>query len=232
LRLIGNFIEDGVRAIKKLRSPVLPVGIFLTATLSFILSRDKNIASWLQPRLEPLSELLLVGPDCLYAFISLFIFPLFFLLVVRENPKNYGLSLGNVKLAVPVFVMLLTGLTLFGYVVAGMDAFKRFYPPVPADSRNYFVLFLTYFLFMWGWEFLNRGFLLLGLKRYVGVYAVYIQLIPFVILHLGKPSFELYGSILFGLFFGFYAYLVDSFIYGAIAHAYFAFVCRLIISSG
>jgi hypothetical protein len=91
---------------------------------------------------------------------------------------------------------------------------------------------MTYAVYMWGWEFINRGFLVIGLKKYVGIYAVYIQLIPFVIMHIGKPPFELYGSIVFGLLFGFYAYVVDSFIYCVLAHTYFALVIRLFGSLG
>jgi len=66
----------------------------------------------------------------------------------------------------------------------------------------------------------------------VGVYAIYIQLLPFAILHAGKPPVELYGSILFGLVFGAYAYMVDSFVYCVLAHACFAFVIRIFIGSG
>ena len=132
-----------------------------------------------------------------------------------------------------IFIFFLGGLTFVGLFVAQLPSFKTIYRmQTGGDAWNYVHVFLTLFIYMWAWEFLTRGFLLLGLKKYVGVYAVYIQLVPFVILHLEKPPFELYGSILFGLLFGYYAYMVDSFIYCAISHAYFAFMVKFFVSLG
>lgn len=232
MRFWKSFPQNLLEEARTLRSPPLPAGIFLVATLSLIVCRDKRLSSLIQPELQSLSALLHVGPDCLHSFFALFLLPLSFLLLVRENPKRYGLCLGKWKLAIPIFFLLCAGLTLLGFLVGNMSSFQNYYGPSPKNLSDSLFLLLTYVVTMWSWEFFNRGFLLLGLKKYLGVYSVYVQLLPFVILHLGKPPFELYGSVLFGLFFGFYAYLVDSFIYGAIAHAYFAFVIRLCIGSG
>jgi len=173
-----------------------------------------------------------VSPHCLYSFIALFLIPICFLLLIRENPKHYGLCLGKMKLALPVLSVFLFGFGMVAFLAGKLDSITAFYGAGPSSPRDASVLFLSYFICFWGWEFITRGFLLLGLKRYVGAYAVYIQLIPFVILHLGKPPFELYGSILFGLLFGYYAYLVNSFIYCAIVHAWFALVIDLSIGLG
>ncbi|MEW6440336.1 MAG: CPBP family intramembrane glutamic endopeptidase [bacterium] len=212
---------------RQLRSPALPVGIFLTATLCLVLCRDKRLAGLAQPLLQPAGRWLHIGTDSLYLLLTLFVLPLLFLVLARENPKHYGLSLGKMRLAVPIFLLFLVFFTAVGLLVGKTGSFRAFYGPAPDGPAGSFLLFLTYLLSMTGWEFMNRGFLMLGLKKYVGVYAVYIQLLPFVLLHLGKPPFELYGSVLFGLLFGFYAYLVNSFIYGAVAHAWFALVIRL-----
>lgn len=232
MQSINDLLREGIKEVKGLKAPLLPVGIFLVATLSYVVAKDRTLSSWIKPCLEDLSTFIQINPDCIYAFLCFFLLPILFLLVVRENPRNYGLSFGRIKPAIPVLVCLLTGLTLLGFFVSRMDSFRQFYPYYLRPAQDLLLLFLNGFVYMWSWEFINRGFLLLGLKRYVGVYAVYIQLIPFVILHLGKPPFELYGSILFGLFFGFYAYLTDSFIYGAVAHATFAFVAKVFMGAG
>ncbi len=230
MRLIADLRGDYLRKVKELSSPPLPVGIFLFATLLFIAHRDTKLYSLIKPPFVHLGGALHIDPNYLYAFFCLFVLPLMFLLAIRENPKDYGLSFGNVRLALPIFIFLFAGFTVLGLIVASMGSFKQFYSSSLSCPGDYLFLFLTHFVYMWGWEFINRGFLLLGLRKYVGIYAVYIQLIPFAILHLGKPPFELYGSIIFGLFFGFYAYLVDSFIYCAILHAYFAFIVIVFIN--
>jgi len=108
---------------------------------------------------------------------------------------------------------------LYGFVVLFIQSF---YGRGNFSDSNWLLVFFSYFLFMWAWEFMSRGFLLFGLKPYIGKYAIFVQLIPFVLLHLDKPAFELYGSIVFGLVFGYYAYITNSFLYCALLHAYFA----------
>ncbi len=230
MRWISDLLKDYLRKVNELRSPPLPVGIFLFATFLLVAHRDTKLSSLIEPHFLKIAGVLHIAPNFLYVFFCLFILPIMFLLVIRENPRDYGLSFGNVRLAVPVLVLLLVGFTVLGLFVASLNSFKQFYISSLNKPSDYVFLFLSYFTYMWGWEFINRGFLLFGLRKYVGVYSVYIQLIPFVILHLGKPPFELYGSIIFGLFFGFYAYVVDSFIYCAILHAYFAFIINVFIN--
>ena len=49
---------------------------------------------------------------------------------------------------------------------------------------------------LFSWEFLWRGFMLFGLKEKFGYYSVLIQMIPFVILHNGKPAPEIISVII------------------------------------
>jgi len=223
--LLRSFVKE----VEGLRTPLLPVGIFLVATLSFLLYKDKDLSSSIRPQLAGASEFLHLSPDCIYSFLTLFVLPLLFLFLMRQHPRNCGLSFGRVRLALPLLVLILAVLTVCCRLIADMEAFKDYYAANLRDFGDYLSLFVTYFFCMWSWEFINRGFLLIGLKRYVGVYSVYIQLIPFVILHVGKPTFELYGSIPFGLLLGFYAYLTNSFIYCVIVHAYFAFMIKVFV---
>ncbi len=232
LSFVTGALKYFLEEVKRLRSPLLPVSIFLVATLCLVGWKDRHVSSLIKPALQPLSEFCSVSPDGLYSFIALFLVPLGFLVLIRENPKHYGLSLGKMKLALPILGVFLFGFGMVAYLSAQLDSITAFYGAGPRGAREASLLFLRYFFVFWGWEFITRGFLLLGLKRYVGVYAVYIQLVPFVILHLGKPPFELFGSILFGLLFGYYTYLVNSFIYCVIVHAWFALLIDLSIGFG
>jgi hypothetical protein len=232
LRFAAAILQGFLEEARRLKTPALPVGVFLTATICLAAWRDRNLSLALKSELEPLGALLHVGTDSLYSLIVLFLAPLAFLLLARENPARYGLSFGRVKLALPVFAVFLFGFGMVAFLSGRLESIAAYYGGSPRSARELSLLFLQYLISLWGWEFVTRGFLLLGLKRHIGVYAVYVQLIPFVILHLGKPPFELYGSILFGLLFGYYAYLVDSFIYCAFVHAWFALVMDLSIGFG
>jgi membrane protease YdiL (CAAX protease family) len=71
---------------------------------------------------------------------------------------------------------------------------------------------------MLAWEFFWRGYMLFGLKEKFGYYAVFIQMIPFVILHKGKPEIETFASIFAAFILGAQAIRANSFIYCFLLH--------------
>jgi membrane protease YdiL (CAAX protease family) len=80
----------------------------------------------------------------------------------------------------------------------------------------YEALFLLYFA---GWEFLWRGYMLFGLRRHMGDgAAVLAQMLPFVLLHFGKPPAETFGAVAAGVVLGALALRTRSFWYGAAVH--------------
>ena len=60
--------------------------------------------------------------------------------------------------------------------------------------------------------------MLFGLEEKFGYYAVLIQMIPFVILHNGKPYVETFGAIIGGIALGILVFRTRSFIYCVIVH--------------
>jgi membrane protease YdiL (CAAX protease family) len=56
---------------------------------------------------------------------------------------------------------------------------------------------------MWVWEFFFRSFMLFGLEPALGELAIYVQMIPFVIAHIGKPEIETLSSIVGGILIGY-----------------------------
>jgi len=73
-------------------------------------------------------------------------------------------------------------------------------------------------LYIIGWEFIWRGYVLFGLKDSLGYYSVFIQMIPFALLHIGSPELETYAAIVAGVGLGMLAFAARSFWYGALAH--------------
>lgn len=72
------------------------------------------------------------------------------------------------------------------------------------DQQPLITYFLgLFFLYYLPWEFFFRGFLLFGLKEKYGTMpAILIQTISSCLVHIGKPTPEIIGSIPFGIIFG------------------------------
>ena len=71
-------------------------------------------------------------------------------------------------------------------------------------------------------EYLFRGFLLFTLLQYFGRWdAIFIQVVPYAIIHFGKPAFESLSSIFVGISLGYLASETKSIWYGVILHYFF-----------
>lgn len=64
--------------------------------------------------------------------------------------------------------------------------------------------------YMLSWEFLFRGFMLNAFRPKFGYYAIFLQMIPYVMLHATKPSLELYYTIPSALLLGLLAWVTKS----------------------
>lgn len=78
--------------------------------------------------------------------------------------------------------------------------------------------------YMLSWEFLFRGFMLNAMRPRFGYYAVFIQMIPYVMLHATKPSLELYYTIPSALLLGLLAWETKSVWPGFFLHFFGAVV--------
>jgi len=71
---------------------------------------------------------------------------------------------------------------------------------------------------MIGVEFFFRGFLLFPVADKFGWYAIPLTVMPYCLIHVGKPVLELFGSILVGTGFAYLALQTRSVLYGVILH--------------
>jgi membrane protease YdiL (CAAX protease family) len=149
----------------------------------------------------------LFGDETLSSLVFYCLIPLgIVLLVFREDPRGYGLSLGDWRKGV---LFSAVGIVLMAVVIAGLaqlDEFRQYY------ARDFFVgvqpheilgFALRQGIYMFSWEFIFRGFMLFGLKERFGSLALWIQAIPFAIMHLGKPELETLSTIFGGAAFGY-----------------------------
>jgi len=100
-------------------------------------------------------------------------------------------------------------------------SFQSKYPLCKLASTDWSIFLpyeLAYGIYMLSWEFFFRGYMLFGLEERFGKYSILIQMIPFTILHHGKPFAESLGAIPAGILLGVIALETRSFIYGVLLH--------------
>ena len=85
---------------------------------------------------------------------------------------------------------------------------------------------------LFAWEYLLRGFCLFGLARVLGPGpAIFIQMVPFALLHIGKAELEAMSTFLSGVGFGFVAWRTQSFLYAFLIH-WFLLVMTIWVAVG
>jgi membrane protease YdiL (CAAX protease family) len=107
------------------------------------------------------------------------------------------------------------------WFVSSFSQFNSTYPHLAEarDSWNTFLFFeFGMIVYMFAWEFIWRGFMLFGLEEKFGYYTVLIQMLPFVILHNGKPVLETFGAIIAGIALGILAFRTRSIFYCVATH--------------
>ncbi len=139
----------------------------------------------------------------------------------RKPPAACGFAIGDARIGLKVGA-LFVGLMLPVVVSASFtETFAGRYPlaRAAADDVTTFVAYeammLLYFLC---WEYFFRGYLLFGLHRHLGEVAVWIQMIPFALLHGSKPLPEALGSVFVGVVLGYFALRTRTFLYCALVH--------------
>ena len=155
-------------------------------------------------------------------FITFFVFPVFVIrFFFKEKLSSYGLQIGDYKVGLKITLIFILIMLPLVWFASSTDSFANVYPHL-SSARESWTIFLIYELgllvYMIAWEFVWRGYMLFGLYAKFGFYSIFIQMIPFVILHNGKPMLETFGSILAGLALGILALRTKSILYCVIAH--------------
>jgi membrane protease YdiL (CAAX protease family) len=136
-------------------------------------------------------------------------------LLFRDKPWDYGIRIGRWKSSVILTAACLAAMSLILYAVGKMPEFRSYYHRYAIDWSE---LLLDTALYMFAWEFLFRGYMLFGLEKSIGKSAIFVQAIPFVLLHLGKPFLETLACIPGGFILGYVAYRTRSFLPCFIIH--------------
>ncbi len=155
-------------------------------------------------------------------FLFFFIIPsLIIKLYFKENLKDYGLNFNNVKKG-SIFISILLPLLIISLWISSKTApFQKEYPLAKSIINNY-KLFIgmefLYLLYYIGWEFLFRGFIINGLKKYGILLPILIETVISTILHYTKPDGEIFLALIAGFILGYYAYKFKSIWFTIVIH--------------
>lgn len=178
---------------------------------------------WLVPpdraTMLPLGDFSLgLMPVPIARFVLFLVAPLAIVLLgFRDDPRRYGLRLGDWRWGSALLVAGLAIMTPIILALATLDSFRHFYGvaalPFTWALDNHLVELVPA-------EFLLRGFLMFTLWRRIGPLALVVTLIPFVLTHLGKPDVELWSTFIGGSIFAWLNWRTGSIVWSALGHVY------------
>jgi len=140
---------------------------------------------------------------------------------IRAKLRDYGLGAGDWRFGLKIATIFIAVMLPILWVASASKGFVRTYPSCPGVKTDWglFAIYAaSYIFYMAGWEFLWRGFMLFGLREKLGYYAILVQMIPFTLLHFGKPFAESLSAVIAGVALGVLALRSRSFWYCALVH--------------
>ena len=241
---LKGILSDTVRWLLKGVGGPLALGTLCLMTWQFYGS-----PGFFYVNLRHLTEGMVLAPiaDHMYWFLSeglfLFVIPLLAARFIwKIGFREMGLGLGNWRLGLTVTAIFYAVMVPVVIIVSTTDAFTSMYP-LDVDLRimlhdrshesNTLLTFLAYEagyaqMFV-SWEYFFRGFLLFSLKPHIGGAAIAVQMVPFALLHVGKPVAEAAGSIVTGILLGVLAWRTRSIWYCVLTHAAVAITMDVVI---
>lgn len=128
-------------------------------------------------------------------------------LLFKENLSQYGFQSGEVFKHYRIYLIMLLIMIPVVLYFSGTKSFQARYPfyrlRIGESLYPYFWIWqILYFIQFICVEFFFRGFLLHGLKHKFGYYSVFIMVIPYCMIHFGKPMPETISAIIAGIVLG------------------------------
>lgn len=219
---------DGAR-VRKIdwRPPVVLCTIAVTLTLQYYYGDRDTFAkiwprpgnrAWLDGHYELVSFVWWAG----WRFVGFFVVPALVVLAMPgERLRDYGFSTQGFSRHVWIYVGLFGAVLPVVVIAARFTEFRETYPFYKLANRTAFDLLAwegMYALQFFALEFCFRGFMLHGLKRSMGVHAIWVMIVPYTMIHFDKPIAETLGAVGAGLILGTLAMRTRSIWCGVLIH--------------
>lgn len=209
--------------------------VFLTATVLLVVfnywglpsrfagtSFHQGVADWLGDGYRPYFLLLPYQYWGLSSLVIRVLAPAAIIVVVlRESPRDWGYRLTGQWEHVRPYLWFLAGMIPVLFLASSTASFQAKYPlySFAVDGGWHFWGYqLFYGLQFLGVEAFFRGFILFGLYPRLGAYAIPVMVIPYTMIHFGKPAPETFAAIIAGFILGYLALKSRSFLWGWMLH--------------
>ena len=156
--------------------------------------------------------------------------PLFVIKLFGRKVTDFGFNINHFKKHIGVYLILLMAALFLVFLATLRQDFIRYYPyyKKPISLQLFLIWEVFYALQFIGVEFLFRGFTVHGLKHKIGnIGAVIVPLIPYMMIHFGKPWIETASSIMGGALLCIFSLRTKSIIGGIFLHMSIAISTRL-----
>jgi membrane protease YdiL (CAAX protease family) len=146
----------------------------------------------------------------------------------KENISEFGLGFKGLISGFKTYLLFLLVMLPLVWIVSYTDSFQHTYPFYKMEYNNASFKHLLiweafYFLQFVGLEFFFRGFMVHALKKHFGFYSVFVMMVPYCMIHFGKPLPEAFGAILAGIILGILSLKSNSIWLGVLLHFSVAF---------
>ena len=141
--------------------------------------------------------------------------------VLHEHPRDFGFRLTGQWQQLRPYLIALAVMIPVLFLASGLGSFQAKYPLYDSavlGGWHFWGYHLFYGLQFLGLEAFFRGYLLFGLYPRLGNHAVAVMMIPYVMVHFGKPAPETFAAIVAGFFLGYMALKSKSFLWGWMLH--------------
>ncbi|OQW39875.1 MAG: hypothetical protein A4S08_06590 [Proteobacteria bacterium SG_bin4] len=143
--------------------------------------------------------------------------------VFKEKLSDYGLRSEGALKDYPLYLYMLVFMIPLVIYFSGSESFLERYPFYEVGKNEslfpkFFIWEMIYFLQFAALEFFFRGFILHGTKQRFGFYAIFVMVIPYCMIHFGKPMAETIAAIFAGVVLGYFSLKSKSIWLGVMIH--------------
>jgi membrane protease YdiL (CAAX protease family) len=142
-------------------------------------------------------------------------------LILKRRMRDFGVRFVETRAAWITYGCMLALVLPLVAIASSSPAFLRTYPKCEGAGNS--LTELVIWEVVYGLQFLMlelffRGFLIFGLARRIGSLAIFVMVVPYAMIHLGKPLAECLGSIVAGIALGTIALRTGSIWGGVFVH--------------
>jgi len=144
-------------------------------------------------------------------------------LVLRQRLRDFGLNVRGILGSSWIYLLMFLFMIPFLFYFSHTRRFQATYPfydlrPGEPLWPAFWIWEAFYCMQFVSLEFFFRGFVLHGTRRRFGSYSIFVMMVPYCMIHFGKPMPETFGAIGAGIVLGFMSLKTRSIWLGAVIH--------------